>query len=225
MQSQTRISKIHLNIIFDLDGTLIDSAPTILKGLERVVDLFGINPLLPLTQSLIGPPLKETIQSLIGNDSAYDIEDLVTEFKSYYDEEGYKATRVYDGISELLKGLVESNCALYLATNKRFLPTQKIINHLGWANYFKHVYAIDKYSDKPFSDKTAMIACLLEEQKIHQNASIYVGDRREDWEAATANSLPTILVNWGYGDFEDLEIRTSLAISAHDLLSKIASYQ
>lgn len=212
-----------MNIIFDLDGTLIDSAPTILKGLERVIEISGIIPLLPLTPSLIGPPLKETILQLIGHDSGISMESLVEEFKAYYDSEGYKSSQVYDGIHELLRELVVRNASLYIATNKRFEPTQKIIDYFGWTTHFKHIYSIDKYTEAPFANKAAMIAQLIQEQNIDIQSSLYIGDRIEDQEAASLNTLPTILVNWGYGDFTNVNLSSKVAMSSHDLLSKIMS--
>jgi phosphoglycolate phosphatase len=216
-----------MNLIFDLDGTLIDSAPTILLGLQRVIEVSGLTPVIPLGTSLIGPPLKETLASLFGNKQAMDLDALVHEFKTYYDHEAYQATQVYDGVDALLQELKKSGDTLYLATNKRYAPTKKIVTHLGWDALFEDVYAIDKYLEKPFVNKAAMLTCLQTEHAIEVAQALYIGDRLEDKEAAEHNAIPTILVNWGYGDLEkqDKDPALLIASSTKDLLQMIASYR
>jgi phosphoglycolate phosphatase len=185
-----------------LDGTLIDSAPSILAGLNMAMKKSKLLPALPLDSCLVGPTLKEILLKLVGDQANVDLDVLVSNFKQYYDSEGFKATTTYPGVHELLNQLT-CHVSLYLATNKRLEPTLKIIDHFGWSLLFDGVYAIDKFKDNPFSDKASMINVLIESEAIEKEHVIYVGDRIEDLEASKFNGINAILVNWGYGEFEN----------------------
>ena len=117
-------------VLFDLDGTLIDSSPSILSCFGRVLDEAGLQPLVPLSNSLIGPPLRQTLINLTGLTDNGQLNQLIERFKVYYDSEGYKASKVYDGIETILDHLVQSGISLAIATNKRRVPTLKIIEYL-----------------------------------------------------------------------------------------------
>lgn len=205
-----------LHLIFDLDGTLIDSAPSILAGFEGALKQHHLQPVLPLNEKLIGPPLKETLKLLTGITDPHRIEALADSFKCYYDAEGYKASRVYPDIGEVLARLKQEGHILHIATNKRLNPTLKILQYFGWQGLFTHVYALDCQTPA-FPDKTAMLAGLLAQQGINPGKALYVGDKREDGEAAERNRLPFIAVAWGYGDFSGSEPGWHHARTAADL--------
>ena len=195
-------SKIKV-VIFDLDGTLIESAPSILMGLEVAIKKSGLFPALPLDSSLIGPPLTDTLRKLVGDQLNVDLDVLVSDFKAYYDTVGFKESRTYPGVQDMLNQLKKINLSLYLATNKRLEPTLKIIDYFGWTPLFDGVYAIDKFDTAPFSNKATMIGALIAAESIEKAHAIYVGDRIEDHEASAANGIDTVLVNWGYSNFQN----------------------
>jgi len=195
-------SKIKV-VIFDLDGTLIESAPSILMGLEVAIKKSGLFPALPLDSSLVGPPLIDTLRKLVGDQLNVDLDVLVSDFKAYYDTVGFKESRTYPGVQDMLNELKKNNISLYLATNKRLEPTLKIIDYFGWTPLFDGVYAIDKFVTAPFLNKATMIGALIQAESIEKAHAIYVGDRIEDHEASAANGIDTILVNWGYGNFQN----------------------
>ena len=186
------------NIIFDLDGTLIDSAPSILGAFKQVLEQFSYTPIRPLNSDLIGPPLKQTLQLISGESDPEKLALLVKVFKSSYDNHAYALSTSYDGIGEMLQHLSRDKKSLYIATNKRLIPTQKIVQHFVWEKYFQSVYAIDKV-EPPFSSKAQMIQVMLSDLGLNSKNCIYVGDRCEDGEAATDNDMPFIYVDWGYG--------------------------
>ena len=184
-------------IIFDLDGTLIDSSTSILAGFAGAFAEEGISPLLPLAPEIIGPPLKETLALLAGTDDPALIDRLADRFKKHYDTTGYRQTTVFEGIDEALKRLAEI-VPLHIATNKRLHPTLKIIDHLGWRTYFATVRALDAWTP-PEKNKAAMIRRQLAEESIAIESAIYIGDREEDFLAARSNALGFALADWGYG--------------------------
>lgn len=187
------------NIIFDLDGTLIDSAPSILECFKRVLESNNIEPLLPLNSSLIGPPLVQTLSRLTGIQESTSLGKLAEDFKKQYDFGGYKSTVPFSGVSELLRECISSGYSLHIATNKRLIPTDLILEYLGWKQYFKSIYALDLISPS-FANKASMLSALLVAEKIQHHSAIYVGDRIEDHESAIKNRLKFIGALWGYRD-------------------------
>jgi phosphoglycolate phosphatase len=189
------------HILFDLDGTLIDSAPAILASYREAFARCDVAPARTIDESIVGPPLIETLQLITGSHDKALIERLADGFKASYDSEGYKQTAAYAGVGTMLEALKSAGLQLSIATNKRILPTRLILAHLGWLGYFEHIYALDLFEPR-LPDKAAMIARLLADHELPEGRSIYIGDRSEDGESADANQLPFIAATWGYGSIE-----------------------
>lgn len=190
--------KRNLTVIFDLDGTLIDSQASILTSIKIALEEAGINSVVPLTKDLIGPPLLETLAAICGTSSTVEISRVAARFKEAYDTTGYQHSVLYEGIDDLLGWLHADGYRICLVTNKRLIPTEKILDHFDWRRYFSYVYTIDS-AGLPFRNKTEAIAALLKESEIDTAHAVYVGDRHEDYEAATNNHMKCLLVQWGYG--------------------------
>lgn len=201
------------HILFDLDGTLIDSAPAILASFREAFARCAIAPVRAIDDSVIGPPLHETLQLLAGRSDAALIGELADAFKASYDGSGYRATAAYAGVAALLDELAGAGRTLSIATNKRLHPTRLILDHLGWGGHFAHVYALDLVSPR-LPDKATMIGRLLADQGIARAQAIYIGDRREDGESADANGLPFIAATWGYGSLSADEMRAGWRAAA-----------
>lgn len=204
-------------IIFDFDGTLIDSADAILAGLRATLAMAGVEPRLAIGPELIGPPLRTTLQRICGSDDAAQLDTLVRGFTHWYDSEGYRQTRVYPGIPELLQHLHGQGQRLHIVTNKRLNPTLLILEWLGWRPLFDHIETQDARPQAPLGHKTQVLARLLEELGGARRDCVYVGDRRDDLDAARANGLYCVLVNWGYGAADDLPADVPRADSPAEL--------
>ena len=192
-------------IIFDLDGTLVDSAPGIIECFQQTLRVKGIQPIIPLDSRLIGPPLRETLQCLTGiseDDPLLGV--LAEEFKSRYDSTASRTTPAYAGITSALKEICAQGIGLHIATNKRIIPTRQIVEHLGWNQFFASIYARDSFSP-PLKSKAQLIGCLLQEQAVDYQNAIYVGDTQEDGDAAKQNQIQFWAALWGYGQFDYLE--------------------
>jgi len=187
------------DVIFDLDGTLIDSAPSILACFATTLAAQGIEPSVPLTEALIGPPLRQTLIRLSGVRDEAQLGTMIENFKQHYDVSGYKATVVFPGIDGMLNDLRDAGFRLHIATNKRLRPTRLILQHLSWASLFGVVYASDSRTPS-FGSKSEMLSVLIESEGISPAQAIYVGDRSDDKNAATDNALSFIAATWGYRD-------------------------
>jgi phosphoglycolate phosphatase len=186
------------SILFDFDGTLIDSAPGILASFEAALRQTGITPAVPLVASLIGPPLHVTAAALVGRDDKVAITALTAAFRADYDAAGYRATAVYEGIPQLLDGLAAAGIALRIVTNKRIAPTRRILEHLGWNRFFTEVHALDA-TQPPAPHKPAMVAAVLRGAALQPNDTWMVGDSAEDRRSAELNGLRFFAAAWGYG--------------------------
>ncbi|RNC90851.1 MAG: hypothetical protein ED554_06735 [Synechococcus sp. YX04-3] len=185
-----------VNIIFDLDGTLIDSQPGIFESLKLALADSGFSNDLTIDQVPVGPPLQELIQ-LITNCSDLDTINLImTLFKRYYDTSCFKSSPLFHGVLDFLISLHRAQFNLFIATNKRLTPTLKILEYLSIDSIFKDVYAVDSF-DCRFSSKASMLNALISCYSLGSN-TIYIGDRYDDFLAAEANSIRFYFPKWGY---------------------------
>ncbi len=195
------IGKIYdKQVIFDLDGTLVDSEKSILASMLAAFNDEGIKLTNPLTPEIIGPPLPVAMASLLGEANVDRIPRLIKAFKRHYDHYGYMETRIFEGVPEMLKDLRELGCSLYIATNKRILPTSKIVDFIGWTDLFDGVYSLDSFG-RELPNKVALLQQLALELTKTSQRKIYIGDRVEDGVAARKNGFQFIAVSWGYESF------------------------
>lgn len=186
------------SLILDFDGTLVDSSPGILSSFTRTLTAHGIPPVVALDRTLIGPPLAATLARITGLTTAEALAPIIDSFKADYDATGYIDTVPYPGVAEALQQLNALGLRLFIATNKRIGPTRKILTHLGWAQHFAAVYALDAMQPR-LPDKTAMTGEILRREAIEPTRTAFVGDSLEDARAAWDNGIAFYAATWGYG--------------------------
>jgi phosphoglycolate phosphatase len=186
-----------MNIIFDLDGTLVDSKFGVIKALEHAIMKHG-GEMPSDTDRLIGPPLRTIIESCLQTDDVILVDQIAQDFKTAYDETFYRITSPYDGIENMLKNLKRPEHRLIIATNKRTIPTKNILHFLKIDFFFDHVFCIDTFNDINSKDK--MLERILFTLDITPESSIYIGDRDEDAEAARYANMKFLRVGWGFGE-------------------------
>ena len=191
-----------MNIIFDLDGTLVNSAPGVLDALGYVIEKHEIESPVELSADLIGPPLREMLIRLSSSPNASDLNLMELTFKSYYDQIGIFKTAQYEGVSQMLSDLKVSGYMLFVATNKRATPTHSLMKYFSWDQYFSGVYSLDSF-DYPIKDKATLLKKVIHTHQLLRDETIYIGDRPEDNEAAKRCAINFMYAAWGYGDNED----------------------
>lgn len=184
-------------IIFDLDGTLIDSSGSVLASLDFALSESGFTPIAPLEPSLIGPPLVEIIRRLTRL-SEHDVllKQIVATFKARYDLIDCTRVRPYPGIEAALGSLKRARCSLMIATHKRETPTLKIIEALQWEGWFDAVFCIDSH-DRISRSKGELLRKLVDTMHLQPEEALYVGDRREDQMGAAELQMPFAYAGWG----------------------------
>lgn len=189
------------NLIFDLDGTLINSKKGIINSLYESFLKTKVEILIPKEEIKIGPPLDETIRTCNYKLTLKEVESVKNNFKEIYDNKLFVLLQVYQNVDLLLQILKRNNIKIFIGTNKRYIPTKKILKFLSWNNYFKEVYAIDKF-DSPYKNKTQMLENLLINENINGDETLYIGDRYSDFIASKKNKISFIGADWGGSDFE-----------------------
>ena len=186
--------------IFDFDGTLVDSAVAIKHCYLKVTEKLLPERINFVENILIGPTLEETAQSILTNKNLHLKDLFIKEFQSQYDGEMVLETPIYRNVSEVLENLKSNGDSLSVLTNKRAIPTHKLINHYKWNDLFDWVACMDEYPD--LKNKSE----LLKKQDIpkkNYSKTLLVGDTLNDGITAEKNEIDFIKVNYGYGREQD----------------------
>ncbi len=190
------------NLLFDLDGTITDSAEGIINCLAYALDQVGC----PATSKddlrrYVGPPLFDTLTSLVGADK------MRTAYDHYIDRfdkqnKGIEENAVYDDVPLMLDKLHQAGKHLYIATSKPELTAEKILKAFGLASAFDAIHGA--LWDGVRREKSAVIAYVCDIYRLDPADTIMIGDRHHDIEGATQNGLRSIGVLWGYGGRDEL---------------------
>mgnify|MGYP000721089828 CR=1 FL=1 len=198
--------------LFDLDGTLTDSAQGVINGVLHACKELDIEP--PETdviQKFLGPPLSHSFREYAGVDSTR-ISEAVRIYREYYDEVGKYENKVFDGIPELLTELVQQGRRLAIATSKVDYAAVSILQHFNLDHHFDVIAGAD-VSGELRGTKANVIAHALDELRMCDGTSVVmIGDREHDIHGAQAHNLPSIGVTWGYGSRAELEASTATHI-------------
>jgi phosphoglycolate phosphatase len=192
-------------VLFDLDGTISDSAPGILGSLRAAFTDVGV-PWVDddVARSLLGPPFWHSLPPLVGQ---HRLDAVVASYRRHYvDQEAMFDTRVYPGVADVLSDLAHRGARLGVATSKPEPHALRILSHLGLADRFAVVGG--DTLDGALGSKAMVIADVLRRLDTPGTGTILmVGDRSHDVLGAAANGLVCAGVLWGYGT--EAELRES----------------
>lgn len=187
-------------VVFDIDGTLLDSAAGILAGFRVALAAGGVD--VPDEQSLrvhLGPPLREFL-TLSG--VASDRLDRAAEaYHDFYLADGLRRAAPYPGVSTLLARLQDLGVVLATASAKRTTTAEAIIGAHGLAPYFTVIGG----TDQTRLTKAETLAGVLAELSADPARTIMVGDRHHDIEGAHACGVRAVGARWGYGVGDELD--------------------
>lgn len=191
-------------ILFDLDGTLTDSAPGIINSIRYALEKHGLDvPEENELRKFVGPPLKEQFQKVFGLSDA-EGEEMVASYREYYSTKGIYENRVYEGIPEMLSRLRKAGVRLMMATSKPEKYARIIAEHFRFAEYFE--YMGGACMDGTRTDKYAVIEYVLDTCKVtDRDHVVMVGDRSHDMVGAKRAGIHSLGVLYGYGSREELE--------------------
>ena len=190
-------------IIFDLDGTILDTLPDLTNAVNYALRFFNLPEMdIEFVRKAIGNGttvlMKRCAPSSVNDEERNKVFNV---FKSYYLEHYSDYTKPYAGIKEMLLELKRVT-NLAVVSNKDNDLTQKIINK-EYPGCFDIIQG--SYLDHPKKPDPYLINKIVKENNINKSELLYVGDTNVDKESATNAGLPYLLVNYGYRTKEELE--------------------
>jgi phosphoglycolate phosphatase len=185
--------------IFDFDGTLVDSEQAIYQCFQSITKQLAPERMEYAKNILIGPPLRDTASEILGPNHQNSLDEFVQLFIAMHDEQVIQHTHPYPDVIQVLKQLHDKNIPMAVATNKRLAPTQKLMDHFGWNDYFSSIECSDGQPE--IRNKDAMIKDINQDESFF--GSYFVGDTVNDGLAANQNKLKFIKADYGYGYLQD----------------------
>jgi phosphoglycolate phosphatase-like HAD superfamily hydrolase len=188
-------------VIFDLDGTLTDSADGIVSSFRHALDQIGAAvPDGDLTSRIVGPPMHHTLSEMgLGEHT----DAAIAAYRADYTSRGWAMNSLFDGVGPLLADLRAAGVRLAVATSKAEPTARRILAHFGLDGHFEVVAGASV--DGIRATKADVLAHALAQLQPLPERVVMVGDRRHDVEGAAAHGIDALVVGWGYGqaDFAD----------------------
>lgn len=209
-------------IIWDLDGTLVDSAPDISIAINHVLHNNGL-PELSLAQvrTMIGNGVGALIRrgfKAVGHPVAGDeLHKMETQFLKQYVPNAANKTSLYPNVKETLARFAQAGFAQGICTNKPVAPTQAILKQLGIEHYFAAVVGGDSLAVKKPSPEP-LYEC-MEILGANSSNTVMIGDSAVDSAAAHSAGIPLVFISHGYCHVTPSELRASLLIDRFEDLS------
>lgn len=204
------------HLIFDLDGTLVDSAESIRGALTESCKVNNIEPTIPISEIKIGPPLDEIIRIILPYEENSRRDLFKKTFVELYDRKFCKECTVYPGATDALSKAAV-NADLFLVTNKRIIPTIKILRHHNMVHAFKVIIGCDSVENNAFS-KAKSINHLINKYDLSESDCTYFGDTEGDAAACHEAGVDFVYVSWGYGDAKEMANLKCLTMNGWDEL-------
>jgi len=190
------------HLIFDLDGTLINSRPGLQNSLNYMLGQMGValDGAL-IVDELIGPPIQDGLKKVLGFDDK-QVELGVRLFREYYGQHGLYEGDLYAGALELLEELHQQGKQLYVATSKKDQFVSTVLRHFELDRYLLDSQGA---GDGGRHTKAGLITQLMDRNQIPPSEKVVmIGDTKYDVIGGQANEISTIAVGYGFGDSEEL---------------------
>jgi len=208
-----------MTVLFDLDGTLTDSAPGIINSIRHALAKADVPVPDPETLNrFLGPPLIDSFMRYCGLGKSA-AEQALSDYREYFTSAGMFENRVYDGIVPMLERLGRAGAQCVVATAKPEQFARQILDHFGLTRYFAAIHGATM--DERRNRKTDVIAWALAHATT-EGPFVMVGDRVNDVDGAQANGLKCIGVLWGYGSAAELAGATRLVSTPDELSVEVA---
>lgn len=190
------------NLLFDLDETLTDSRPGIIRSIQHAMRAMGAEA--PPAESLgwcVGPPMRENFARLFATHDGQLVERAFAQYLQRYESIGYRENQVYEGVAETLAVLAPGR-RLFVATSKIATTAERIIAEFKLRDFFDGVYGSER--NGRMADKRELVPHVLRAAGLDAGCTAIVGDRIQDIEGGRAAGIVTIAARWGYGSPAEL---------------------
>jgi phosphoglycolate phosphatase len=205
-------------ILFDLDGTLVNSIVDITNALNYAIEPHRLEKMtVEKTAGLVGEGLTRLIEEMLGSERAELRNDVLDRFVHYYSEHLVDFTRPYPGVVETLKALAGYRKAVI--SNKRESLSRRLLEELRLVSYFDIIFGSDSVEEKKPSPRP--ILRILEMLDLHPESAVIVGDSNFDIEAGRAAGIWTVAVTYGYRDASLLQGADVMIADIRELPSRL----
>ncbi len=185
--------------LFDLDGTLLDSAEDICGAVQQALSGHVSEPLpFNYLKGFIGYHLDAVFTDVLPHYTRTQLDELIEAYKLHYPARGHEATRVYPGVIEALNSLDGRKAT---ATTKGTPITRAVLEKFGLLPYFDHVQGTDGFPCKPAPDVLHRSMAAL---GVSPEECLFVGDAETDMEAGRRAGITICAVDYGYGNAQAL---------------------
>ena len=196
-------------VLFDLDGTLTDSADGIINTILYTLDKYGITPPREELYRFIGPPLYMCFETYLGEGNW---EEPVRIYRERYGVTGLFESTVYNGIPEMLEEIKTAKMTVALSTSKPEDYSVRILEHFDLLKYFDVTAGAKR--DGTLQEKADVIETALSRiPNADRSKTVIVGDRLYDMEGADLCKIGKIGVLWGFGSYDELAQYNPLLIA------------
>ncbi|MBE7046686.1 MAG: HAD family hydrolase [Ruminococcaceae bacterium] len=198
-------------LLFDVDGTIIESGPGVENSYQYALDTLGYNVKVK-RKDIIGPPIKQSMMEIYGL-TEEDATKGLELYRERYDRIGKKdETFLYDGIDTVLKKCKEKGYIVATATSKPEYFTTFILDNLNVSQYIDFIGAATL--DKSRSTKETVIEYVLESLGVEDKSQVLlIGDTKFDLIGAETIGIDALAVAYGYGTMEELKSYKSIYIA------------
>jgi len=204
-------------VLFDLDGTLIDSLGDLTDAVNHMLAGFNRSGLGPAEiRPLVGKGARNLVQRALGTDDVALIERGLARFLEYNSSHIAVKSTLYPGAREALECLVGHNIALAAISNKNESLCRSILEALHLNTFFEIICGGDTFEEMKPSPLPLLKT--VERLSVPVNCAVMVGDSSNDIQAGIRAGIATVGCNWGYGYPEELRGANHLAVSCHDLI-------
>ena len=185
--------------LFDIDGTLLDSAEDICSAIQQVLVAHGSPPRdFEYLKAFVGLHLNECFRETLPHFSDELSAELIAQYRMIYLDRCHQKTRIFPGVAE---GLAALGGRKSTATTKGSMTTRAVLNQFGLLSYFDHVQGTDGFPCKPAPD---VILTALNALGAKPEDCLFVGDSPADMEAGRAAGVQICAVRYGYGNPKEL---------------------
>ncbi|MCQ2530613.1 MAG: HAD family hydrolase [Lachnospiraceae bacterium] len=183
-------------VLFDLDGTLTDSAPGIINSIRYALNKLNIEVNEKTLNNFIGPPLVKSFAKYYGMNEE-ESRNAVEIYREYFTDKGMFENSVYPGIEDSLKKLKDAGKRLLVCTAKPEVFAETILKHFNLDGYFDYIGG--SLMDETRTSKSEVMRYLINLCELDVKHTVMVGDRADDVNAARGAHMDCIAVFYGYG--------------------------
>ena len=196
-------------VVFDVDGTLLNTEMGILSAVEYTIERHGLTELSKdELKTFIGPPIQDSFQKYYGITDKSNLQEIATTFRNRYKDCDLLKAVPYEGIYELCNALLDKGISIAIATYKRQDYARKLLEHFGFDKYTKVIYGADH--ENKLKKVDIIKNCLEKMEIVDYKKAVMIGDSAYDAQGASLLGMDFIGVIYGF------EFKTDKDVMKHD---------